>query len=41
MEKDDVVNIYTMEYYAIIKKNEIMPVAAIFFSSFNIRTPEF
>ena len=25
MDKEDVVRIYTMEYYSAIKKNEIMP----------------
>ena len=27
MDKEDVVHIYTMEYYSIIKNNEIMPSA--------------
>ena len=29
MDKEDVVHIYTMEYYLARKKNEIMPLAAI------------
>ena len=29
MDKEDVVHIYTMEYYLAIKKNEIMPFAII------------
>ena len=29
MDKEDVVYIYTMEYYTTIKKNEMIPLAAI------------
>ena len=29
MHKEDVVHIYTVEYYSAIKKNEIMPSAAV------------
>ena len=29
MDKEDVVYVYTVEYYSAIKKNEIMPLAAI------------
>ena len=28
MDKEDVVHIYTMEYYSAIERNEIMPFAA-------------
>ena len=29
MDKEDVVHIYTMEYYSAVKRNEKMPFAAI------------
>ena len=28
MDKEDIVYVYTMEYYSAIKKNEIMPLEA-------------
>ena len=36
MDKEDVVHIYTVEYYWAIKKNEILPFAAIWMDLENI-----
>ena len=36
MDKEDVVHIYTMEYYSAIKKNELMPFVATWMDLENV-----
>ena len=40
MDKEDVVYIYTMEYYLVIKKNEILPFATMWMELEGIKLSE-